>query len=52
MNEIPDYVIAIRSHKRADTIKNKTLRVLKESGYDWKFISHSKEVGIAYRIKE
>ena len=32
MNEIPDYVIAIRSHKRSDTIKNKTLRVLKESG--------------------
>lgn len=29
-----------------------TPRVLKESGYDWKFISHSKEVGIAYRIKE
>ena len=26
-------------------------RVLRESGYDWKFISHSKEVGIAYIIK-
>ena len=29
-----------------------TPRVLRESGYDWKFISHSKEVGIAYIIKE
>lgn len=29
-----------------------TPRVLRESGYDWTFISHSKEVGIAYRIKE
>ena len=27
-------------------------RVLRESGYDWKFISYSKEVGIAYLIKE
>lgn len=26
-------------------------RVIRESGYDWKFISHSKEVGIAYIIK-
>ena len=26
-------------------------RVLRESGYDWKFISYSKEVGIAYVIK-
>ena len=26
-------------------------RVLRESGYDWKFISYSKEVGIAYIIK-
>ena len=29
-----------------------TPKVLRESGYDWTFISHSKEVGIAYRIKE
>ena len=29
-----------------------TPRVLRETGYDWKFISHSKEVGIAYLIKE
>ena len=28
-----------------------TPRVLRESGYNWKFISHSKEVGIAYLIK-
>ena len=27
-------------------------RVLRESGLDWKFISHSAEVGIAYIIKE
>ncbi len=27
-------------------------RVLRESGHDWKFISYSKEVGIAYLIKE
>ena len=27
-------------------------RVLRESGLDWKFISHSDEVGIAYIIKE
>ena len=26
-------------------------RVLRESGYNWNFISHSKEVGIAYIIK-
>ena len=26
-------------------------RVLRESGYNWKFISYSKEVGIAYLIK-
>ena len=26
-------------------------RVLRESGYDWKFISYSQEVGIAYVIK-
>ena len=26
-------------------------RVLRESGYDWKFISYSQEVGIAYIIK-
>jgi precorrin-6B methylase 2 len=26
-------------------------RVLRESGYDWKFISYSQEVGIAYLIK-
>ena len=29
-----------------------TPKVLKESGYNWIIISHSKEVGIAYRIKE
>ena len=29
-----------------------TPRVLRESDYDWNFISHSKEVGIAYLIKE
>jgi predicted O-methyltransferase YrrM len=29
-----------------------TPRVLRESDYEWKFISHSKEVGIAYLIKE
>jgi len=28
-----------------------TPRVLRETGYDWKFISHSAEVGIAYIIK-
>jgi predicted O-methyltransferase YrrM len=28
-----------------------TPRVLRESGYKWNFISHSKEVGIAYLIK-
>jgi predicted O-methyltransferase YrrM len=28
-----------------------TPRVLREAGYDWSFISHSKEVGIAYMIK-
>ncbi len=28
-----------------------TPRVLRETGYDWQFISHSKEVGIAYLIK-
>tara|TARA_A100001515_G_scaffold144987_1_gene151167 strand:+ start:2178 stop:2837 length:660 start_codon:yes stop_codon:yes gene_type:complete len=28
-----------------------TPRVLRESGYNWKFISHSAEVGIAYLIK-
>ena len=26
-------------------------RVLRESGYDWKFISYSQEVGIAYLVK-
>ena len=26
-------------------------RVIRESGYDWKFISHSEEVGIAHLIK-
>ena len=29
-----------------------TPRVLRESPYNWNFISHSKEVGIAYLIKE
>ena len=29
-----------------------TPRVLRESSYNWNFISHSKEVGIAYLIKE
>lgn len=28
-----------------------TPRVLRETGYDWQFISHSREVGIAYLIK-
>ena len=28
-----------------------TPRVLRDTGYDWKFISHSAEVGIAYIIK-
>jgi hypothetical protein len=32
MNEELDYVIAVRSHKRADRIKDKTLRILKDSG--------------------
>ena len=28
-----------------------TPRVLRESGFNWKFISHSAEVGIAYLVK-
>ena len=55
-----DYVIAIRSYRRADTIKNKTLRILKDDkipkdniyifvGSD-EIDTYKKSVGAGYHI--